>query len=649
VTARWGFTPHGTARERFVRSAAGKRRGGAPAAFEFPAELRGAADSYDLGQEALYLAWELARLATSASDSARRGLLYLALASIIAERQGSTRLPVRDDGPGGLGAVLARLGASDADVAAARGLIDDPSPVREVIGAPGAYKPLILDGDALVQQRLAALEHRLVEALRARLEESPDALDGGGGVDVAIAEAPAPLSDQQQAAVYAAVERSLTVITGGPGTGKTSIVVTIVRAMLRLGVPAEAIALAAPTGKAAKRMHEALAAGGVDGGVDGLGEPSTLHRLLGYSPVRDQFRHHENNPLAQRVVIVDESSMVDLALMERLARSVRPSARLILLGDADQLPSVEAGAVFRDLVDAGLAVELTHSYRMDAGDPAGRHVLEVARAVNEAQQLDVPKRASAAKVTMAGVELIEAGLRDAFFDRWYRERIRFDGYDARVRKTYRHGKAGFDDDDLADLRALFDGVARSRVLAITRETPRTGAEALNERFHRRILEDFGGTIHGATAFYPGEPIMMLRNDYDRGLFNGDQGLVLRVAEGGEGARHHFMAVFPRKHSYAVYHLDALRSHVELAFAMTVHKAQGSEHDHVALVLPERDIPLTSRELIYTAITRSRTSATIIGDPSLLAAGARRKLHRHSGVRARLNRTAEGPAPAGARK
>ena len=175
------------------------------------------------------------------------------------------------------------------------------------------------------------------------------------------------------------------------------------------------------------------------------------------------------------------------------------------------------------------------------------------------------------------------------------------------------------------------------------------ARAINDRLHRRTLGAAHArdpSLRGEPAFCYGEPVLMLRNDYERDIYNGDSGLVLRVAEaasarptGREGHGLHFMAVFPRRatpsEGFAAFHLEALRGDLELGYAMTVHKAQGSEFDHVALVLPDEDLPLLTREILYTALTRCHRSATIVGSPELLAVGASRVIDRHSGVAERI--------------
>ncbi len=675
-----GLHPLGTARLRAGLAAIDR---------SFPEELRAGVAEHDLPEEAIWVAWEITRLSPALTPGERRATLLLVLATMIAVKAGSTRLPL-PDGSGAsedsyLGEALRRLRVPDADLQAsfrlARALRQQIGPsFAPMFGGPGDYKPFIVEGGHLYQQRMLHHEERVAATLRDRLRGTRFELPASD-VDTALAQlralapmvagAPAPLSGEQEAAVRAALTGRLTIVSGGPGTGKTSIVVSILRALVRLGVPIEEVALAAPTGKAAKRMDEsikkALAALPSRSAKDesilaGCAAPRTLHRLLGASASGDRFKHHEGNQLAESVVIVDECSMVDLFLMDQLARAVRADARLVLIGDADQLPSVDAGAVLRDLLPdasakndprARAAHRLTHSYRMRASDASGEAILEAARLVNAGEGAElfeqgpggarIETRAGASELVFDKVELLAPGTRgverQAFFARWYEHHVRgSDELEVLARKVYHLGEGDFPDAERADLDRVFRHFEGFRLLCVTRGDGRpTGAEAVNATLHRLAAQRLQGPGSAATAaaFLPGEPVMMHRNDYDRGLFNGDQGLILRVAEAGGGGAPHTRAVFPRKNGWAVFHLDALRADLTLAYAVTVHKGQGSEFDHVGVVLPDAPLPILTRELLYTAVTRSRRSVTIVGSPEVLIAGAAAQLHRFSGIGERL--------------
>jgi exodeoxyribonuclease V alpha subunit len=467
------------------------------------------------------------------------------------------------------------------------------------------------------------------------------------------------MSDEQRSVVEASARAGLTVISGGPGTGKTSIVVAIMRLMVRLGVDPSEIALTAPTGKAANRMGECVIESltrveqrdAVDQALlDAHLETSTIHRLLGYSIDSGRFRHHRNNPLSAKVVIVDEGSMLDVTLMERLTNAIQPGARLILLGDANQLPSVAAGSVFRALVPsaedglgplavASMRLEVNH--RMKSDDASGRSILMAARSINEGVAPVVDRRTSPAELTFAGAEFVGATPRELgpFLDRWYADRVR-GGKDAA--ELIKHGYierdgGGFDDADCVRLRVLFTHAAKSRILCVTRVFE-TGTERINARLHSRAAET-ADVAADRIPFVVGEPLIVLRNDYERGLFNGDNGILLWVKRNNGSQLP--MAIFPRGDNFVAFRFEALREFVELSYAMTVHKAQGSEFDSVAIVLPEKPIAILTRELIYTAVSRSRTSVVIVGAESVLSNAIATRVERFSGLADRLKLTLAG--------
>lgn len=670
--------PSGTARDALA-SVRRELAAGASLRPAFPRDLLAGATQWDDGPEMLHLAWELARCAPEASESELRGLVLLGFCALAAIREGSTRVAVRGPLAAGLRReLLEPLGARDEDLAAVEALLEQvPASAAPVLGVVGEHRPLLLEGDWLYTQRMRHFEDRLVEGLRARLAQPQvvKAAEAKRALEKVLARPPRvngrtiELSAEQREAVLAAVQRPFTVITGGPGTGKTSIVVSILRTLGQLGLAPAQLALAAPTGKAANRMDESVRAqlaavleqDAADSALLAAGSQArTLHRLLGYSPHADRFAHHDGNRLAEEVVIVDESSMIDLFLMDRLVRSVRPQARLVLLGDAEQLPSVEAGAVFRDLIPQGgeadprakIAVRLTESFRMSPSDPAGRNVLTVARAINAGElprlrrdgALEdgvVRTRESADALAFEGVELlpgpIAGPLQRAFLDRWWSE-LRDAEYERLVRHAWHVGPQGCAEEDTPGLQKLFARVESARLLCLTRaERELSGTGGVNAYFHARALEQLkrsGDGLRGEPELLPGEPILVERNDYGRRLYNGDQGLVLRAIDAADG-RQHFMAVFRAGEGFRAFHLDGLREELGLAHAMTVHKAQGSEFARVGLVLPSHDLPLLTRELLYTAVTRAKRSVVIAGPEELLAAGVSRRLSRHSGIGERL--------------
>jgi exodeoxyribonuclease V alpha subunit len=612
-----------------------------------PPDLAARARAADLSDETLQLVDEASSWLPALTPEAHRAFGLVVLALEAARAAGGSRLP-----QGAVAPTLERLGFDDEDArAAAAFAAAPPRAVAPLFGAGDDYKPFVLDDGCLYAQRDRLVEVRLARAVAARLS-APLPVDADAIEDALLAAAPPgrTFNAGQRAALRAALTRPLAVIAGGPGTGKTALLAGLVRALRRLGLEAGDIALAAPTGRAANRIAESLRAAGLADAP----EPMTLHRLLGIRRGRagggpGEARHHENHPVRARAVLVDEASMIDLDLMERLTRAVAPDARLVLLGDADQLPSVEAGAVFREL--GAHAVRLTESLRQDPSAPSGASVLAAARAVREgdAEALAVAARARPADLAFAGFERLapatpahERRLVAAFADHWVRARVRaLPDHDALVARVYRWGDdpaAPFDADDGAALLALVRHHGSLRVLAVTRGAGApTGAEALNALLLRHAgAASPAAAREGAdpAAPAPGTPVMMIRNDYDRGLFNGDQGVVVRAARPGGAPR--LAAVFPRGGGLAAFAYDGLREDLRVAYATTVHKAQGAELDHVALVLPERDLPLLSRELVYTALTRARHSAVVVGRAELLALAVQRPLERASGLAARLD-------------
>ena len=635
----------------------------------------------NLTPETVHLAAELAALESALEADDRIALIVLILVSLVALQEGSTRSPVTgplSDAP--MRRVLSTLcadgfgdGAIDRIATAIEVLLQSNRASAVVGQREDEYKPLLYIKPYIMHQSIYCCECelaiRLAALLSRRREEQPDAEQLARALQDVIARPvivqgeQIVMSDEQCSVVTASARAGLTVISGGPGTGKTSIVVAIMRLMVRLGIDPCLIALTAPTGKAAHRMGECVSESltrierrdAVDQALlDARVEPATIHRLLGYSPGSGRFRHHSNNPLSAKVVIVDEGSMLDVTLMARLTNAIQPGARLILLGDANQLPSVAAGSVFRDLVpasgdDAGpfsaASMRLEVNHRMKTESAAGRSILFAARSINygeirllnsvdESNVSIVTRRSSPDDLTFAGVEFIASASRELglFLDCWYTERVRASKEIAEfVAHEYVERDGRFDDADCARLRQLFAHAGNSRILCVTRVFE-TGAERINARLHSRAAES-ARVAPERNPFVVGEPLIVLRNDYERGLFNGDNGIRLWVRRGnGSQAA---MAVFPRGDNFVAFGFDALREFVELGYAMTVHKAQGSEFDSIAIVLPEKPVAVLTRELIYTAVSRSRTSVVIVGDESMLKHAIASRVERFSGLADRI--------------
>jgi exodeoxyribonuclease V alpha subunit len=369
------------------------------------------------------------------------------------------------------------------------------------------------------------------------------------------------------------------------------------------------------------------------------------------------FRHGADNPLPADVVIVDEASMIGLELLQGLLEALASETRLVLLGDADQLPSVEPGAAFRELV-TGLpeaTVTLRESYRMDPRQPRGRHILLQAERINDPARTgelwgeEGIRRGSLEDASgQGGVWLVEPQSPKrhwmaAFLERWMQERLLAGAGPAawrgRVLPPLHHGAHGWEEGDLERARNLlahFDGF---RLLCPVNEGPDLcGVEPLNRHLHALAIEA-ADTLEWQPRFIAGEPVMVLANDPRRGLFNGDQGVVLPVQR-GEG-RPHLEAIFPRGESLVGYALPSLQDSLGQAYAMTVHKAQGSEFKVLALVMPPAEHPSLTREVLYTALTRAKEEVLLLGAPEAVAAACARSVARRSGLGEQLNSRAIG--------
>ncbi len=635
----------------------------------------------NLVPESVHLAAELAALEPALEADDRMALIVLILISLIALQEGSTRFPVT--GPLSNAPMRRVLDSLCANCFGGDYIDDVATSIEDLLQSNRApavvgqredeYKPLLYIAPYIVHHSIYHCERELAIRLAALLTTGSHEQQDGERLTRALQDVIArpvivqgkqiAMSDEQCKVVAASARAGLTVISGGPGTGKTSIIVAIMRLMVRLGVDPSRIALAAPTGKAAYRMSECIRESltriergdNIDEALrEAHLEPATIHRLLGYSPDSGRFRYHRNNPLSAKVVIVDEGSMLDVTLMERLTSAIQPGARLILLGDSNQLPSVAAGSVFRDLVpspgdDSGpltaASMRLEVNHRMKSESSAGRSILFAAQSINDgnAELLNsvdesnapiVARRSSPDELTFAGVEFIATAARELgpFLDRWYVDRVRGGTEIAELAAhEYLERDGRFDDADCERLRYLFAHAGKSRILCVTRVFE-TGAERINARLHARAAESAGVAAERA-PFVVGEPLIVLRNDYERGLFNGDNGIRLWIRRAGGSPMP--MAIFPRGDNFVAFRFEELREFVELSYAMTVHKAEGSEFDSTAIVLPENAVAVLTRELIYTAVSRSRTSVVIVGSEATLKLAIASRVERFSGLADRI--------------
>ncbi|WP_374999431.1 exodeoxyribonuclease V subunit alpha [Aeromicrobium sp. CTD01-1L150] len=478
----------------------------------------------------------------------------------------------------------------------------------------GDDRVLVVEEPLLHLARYHHLEHSLCRRLAARLEADPPAVDEARlDADLDRLFAGDSFAEQREAARRAATGWT-SVVTGGPGTGKTT---TIARLLAALSAQHTAqptaqrpltVGLAAPTGKAAARMREAIAgAAAADVFTDDERtwltslDAVTLHRLLGPRPDhRTAFRHHAGQKLGHDVVVVDETSMVSLLMMERLVQAVSPTCRLVLVGDAEQLASVEAGAVLRDVIDGLADADTSAVTRLTSGHRFHGVIGDLAAAIV----------AGDADRTLDLLESDDPAVR--FVDPDELDAVVADRPRSQARAVAR---AAADGDVEAGLAAL----AEHRMLCAHRDGP-WGVRTWNERLEREVRT----FPDPARPWFAGRPVLLTRNDASLGVHNGDVGVTL-----DEDGR-------------LVVRLDTGRdvsaariAFAQSAYASTVHRSQGSEFEHVTLLLPEQDSAVLTRELLYTAVTRTRSTLTVVGTPDVVRQAVERRTARASGVARRL--------------
>jgi exodeoxyribonuclease V alpha subunit len=493
-----------------------------------------------------------------------------------------------------------------------------PDPDRwtaAMAASPLTGSALRLEGPLLYLDRYWQEERAVVADLLARTARPAPPVDDHRLEEALARLFPGEAYDEQRAAARACAGRWTSVLTGGPGTGKTT---TLARLLATLAASAGAplrVALAAPTGKAAARMTQALVEAvhrddfpvADRASVAGL-TASTLHRLLGVRPDNStRFRHHRGNRLPHDVVVVDETSMVSLTMMARLLEAVRPDARLLLVGDADQLASVEAGAVLHDVVhgfrgrpDSPVS-ELRTSHRF--GDRIGA----LAAAVRDGHAGRAWEQLAAGS---AAVELV-----DPADEARVRELVE---PPARLLRDLARG--GRTEEALAALRA-------HRLLCPHREGP-FGVAGWNDRVERWLQEREGRDW--LPDRYAGQPLIVNANDYGLRLWNGDTGVVVGDDDGER------VALFDDGASGRVLSLARL-SDVTTAHAMTVHRSQGSQYDDVTVLLPDDDSRLLTRQLLYTALTRARHRVRVVATEDAVRAAVDRQALRATGLAERLQR------------
>ena len=589
-------------------------------------------------------------------------------------------LALRAPGAGHTGADLAALhptlnaAAAEADVTQPLPLPPFDTWLTEVLDSAlvgpdlQAHRPLVWQPPLLQTHRMATYEAQLAGRLLERGGFWPEA-----AIDLPRLQADLQrltndqqTSDEQKIAATITTLARTTVISGGPGTGKTTTIRKVLLALrgqvMGAGLPPLRVALAAPTGKAAARMRESL--------LDGLDNPAlpvhsdekvwlaslqsvTLHKLLGYQPrTPSRPKHNRSNPLPFDVIVVDEASMVDVALMCKLLLAVADSARLVLLGDRNQLASVEAGSVLADVTagsgDLGLCLPPALKARLDAVWPqavvqaklepqapdfaAGMvRFTQAFRFANHdlrdaiyalAAASDTTDAATMAQKLAQALDLLLSGKATGLRHVPHQD----DGQTcdpqvlAAAAQTYAQALRPLlqaRPDDTTTQQQALQGIDAIRVLAAHRKGT-LGVSGLNVVLSQLVQQELGlSEAETRQELWPGRLILVTQNDYETGLWNGDLGIVLRgsrkvLFSGPDGPRQVAVAALPPH---------------ETAFAMTIHKSQGSQFVHTVVVLPAKDTRLLSRELIYTAISRAKKQLTVCGDPRVLRTALQRRVQR----------------------
>ncbi len=502
-----------------------------------------------------------------------------------------------------------------------------------LVARPGGFAPLVLEGRRLYLHRYWHYECTLAAALIARGDSAGVQVDEAAlkrALDRLFPGEDATSDLQKLAAAIAGAQR-LAVICGGPGTGKTATVARVLAVLSELaGNERIAIGLAAPTGKAAARLQAALAAQPQT--AVAAQQAVTLHRLLGLA-TGSAPRYHAGNPLSLDVVVVDEASMMDLALAAKLVQALPAHARLILLGDPDQLASVEAGAVLASIAGAagpyspamGARILRLTGQAVPVGTPASAlsdSIVRLERSYRFAPSSGIGRLAHAVRAgdADAAIAALDAGNEAGWQDGTPAALV--DAMDAGFAPYFTAVRAG------ADARQCFVALARFRVLAAVRDGP-FGVHALNRAVEQRLALHDPAVLH--QRWYPGRPVMVTRNDYALRLANGDVGIVMRDAAAPGG----IVVAFEGPDGEIRRFAPARMPECETVYAMTVHKSQGSEFETVLLVLPSEPAPVLSRELVYTGVTRARRRVAVLAQPETLKAAIGVQSRRDSALAERI--------------
>ncbi|GAB6097490.1 hypothetical protein JCM14469_37440 [Desulfatiferula olefinivorans] len=520
-----------------------------------------------------------------------------------------------------------------------------------------AYLPLVANRGLLYFQKFYAHEHRLKARIAAfvastqRTGLDPDRIDAlidslydpDSAIRTGRTLEPVQKDPVQLRAIRLALQTPFSIISGGPGTGKTSLMVTILRALVRSGADPSRIILGAPTGRAAQRMTEAVQTSLAtirvpspeDRALLDLGG-ATLHKILKYNGRTHDFHHHAENPLPASVIVLDEVSMVDLVMLDTFLSAVDPErTRLVFLGDKDQLPSVEAGSVFADMIPDGTRAEafrdrlviLENVYR------SGARLLSLAKTVNRGEMPEMSPVSMDQALAMdsdhwAVVPADHPDRLQEVLRAWAESHYLADAPDGTSFREAVRTAARIDltssDEGTALLDRLFDTLNRARILTLVRNGEQ-GCLSVNDRIGMSLRRELDPQAPPAQDLFSGRMIIITKNDYAKDLFNGDVGMILKDVSGL------YQAFFKRSNRVIRFPVDQLPA-FESAFAVTVHKSQGSEFDDVLLILPpDPGHRLLTREIVYTGMTRAKRRFILYAIREALETAVSRRITRRSGL------------------
>lgn len=518
------------------------------------------------------------------------------------------------------------------------------------VGKPGDFKPLILNEDGFIYlHRYWQYEKDIAEYIRAAVSKSSEIETEISGLRKKLSlyfdEDSGQKTNWQKIAAVAAMLKKFFVISGSPGTGKTTAITKIMALILDTGKTSLRIALAAPTGKAAARLQES-----VNKTKEKLNCPAqvkemipdtaqTIHRLLGSISNSPYFRFNKENPLPYDLVVIDEASMVDLPLLAKLIAALRADSSLILLGDRDQLASVEVGVVLGDICSLAVPNIFSAGFARQIADLSGEeiesdeqaaglqdHIIHLQRNYRFSEESGIGYLSRAVKNGDArdAVDILRSGKYPEIRLTELTERAKSLKQlgDVIIRNCKEYMEAAVS--GKVDPQSIFELLERFRILCALR-VGIWGTENINVYVERTLRE--AGLIKSRDILYEGLPVMILQNDYRLHLFNGDIGIILKDPEEDNQLR----AFFRDEHSTVRKYLPSRLPHYETAWAMTVHKSQGSEFESILLVLSDLDVPLITRELIYTGVTRASQNVDVWAGEDVLMTAIQRRISRQSGL------------------